>query len=173
MKTFFLPLIIVILMLGMCGCSLKESSQYDEKTNQKVSIFGINFQVPKAWEKEYEDEEYLQYGESDKKNNVKNCMSITLLEDITLDERKQEIKFGLELAKEERKIKNLQYAEIAIGGMPAEKVEYEQTIKERKYYGKVFLLQIEKNIIEISFYSISEQGIKDFEKAISSIEKES
>ena len=170
MRKLFITIIAIVLCLGLQGCGQQEKPQYDEATNQHVSIYGISFQVPKEWKKEVENNEYLQYAKRGENGDLEECLAVILNQKLNLGERIAEIKYGLGITpKRGSGIENFNESRVTIVNMSAAKIDYVHKYEGRKDKVVIMLIQTKKGVIEIMFSSPNKASQDDFDKVVESI----
>jgi len=162
--------IVIVLCTCICGCSLHGDAQYNEKTNQHILIFDIEFQIPVSWLKEVDNQDFQGFAEWSKSGMLMNSLGVTFEQDTMLSERADEILYGFEAQNEKGiKIENINQSKITIESMSAEKIEYTQNTGNKIGYSRIILLQKDNGIIEINFYTQNKSGLDDFDNVIDSI----
>lgn len=170
MKKSLVVIIIVVLCLSLWGCGPQDKSQYNEKTNQRVSVHGIGFQVPELWKKTVDSGDYFEFVERSKDDKLKNSLVVTFVEGSDIDKELANIRHSSDgSGNQDRGIVDYEEESVSIANMPAKKIEYAQQSGDEKNNGKIILIQMEHDVLEMMFYSSSKAGDDDFDKVLESI----
>ena len=175
MKKSLILIITIFLCFGLCGCGLQgqEQHQYDEATNQQASIEELVFQVPKSWDKEVDNDGYLNYIERSKDGNIMSSLIVTFEPNAKLSEKGADTWKKLELEAEQKDdINDPERASATIANIPAIKMRYIEGVGSKQNIAMLVMLQVENGVVDIMFYSLNEAGYDDFNKVVDSIKVE-
>lgn len=172
MKKNVITILLISLAIILCSCDngTEELSQYDETTNQYISVFGISLQIPKEWEEEIHEHDCLQYYE-EKGDSFEHGLSITLQRDEeSLEEAAETIKENLETSNEKyHDLEDITFSEGKVADMAAVTAEYVRELDGKKYKYKIVVFQKNDGIIMMEFFSTDANGIEDFNKVLNSV----
>lgn len=174
MKRILEKSLVICLLFLLCACAAEKEAQYDEKTNQTVSVHGIRFQIPQQWNKSYENGEYLEYSIWDEEDKYpERCLAITMEKRGNLKEDAESRVEALEFAKEDDEIDyhlgNISETATSIGKLDAQIIAFDGKVKDKKYLYKDVLIETENGIVHLDFCSLDKIGMKDFDRVIDSI----
>ena len=159
------------MIIGVCfalwACGAQSDSQYNVNTNQRISFQEISFQVPEEWEK-VESKEFrgnsVGFAEWNNGDLPENYMNVIFFETETMRQRAGDIKRDPYTSIIEQK-------DIWISELPAQKITVKKQIENQPMRFEVILFQLKDGVIELTFYSKSDEGYRDFAEVIDSIER--
>lgn len=175
MKKWFVAIGILVLCFSLWGCDSQEESQYDEAKNQHISYQGISFQIPKEWKQvnNKSNQSNIFFEEKAKDGDTQGSLTVDLCEDVSMSEEIEELEYAQKINKKKNvDLGELKKESISIANMPAEKIEYALKLGGKKGKVKIILIQTKKDLIKMTFYSISKAGQNDFDQVIQSITPE-
>lgn len=162
-------LFLVIFVIILCSCTASSESQYDENTNQHISVFGISLQIPKEWNEKIEGEDCLQYYDG-KDGQFDHGISITVDKEEAFDEAVESLKENLELSKEQHhNVTDIVFKEDHVSDIPAVIAEYTGVYDDKEYKYMTVVFKSEQYVLKMEFVSTDQQGIDDFQKVLDSI----
>gem|GEM_PF-4829082 len=166
-------MIITILCFVLCSCGQEERSQFDKDTNQSVSFHGINFQIPKEWQKPNVkfDDSSVAFAEWQEENKLPTrCLGLIFESGIDLTEALKDRKSAIEIEEEEGTyLRDYKQTMETIETMDVASIVYNRDIKGQTFEYRELLLETDEGVIIMQFSSTDFVGIEDFEKVVNSI----
>lgn len=169
MKKVLIIMTVFVLCTGLWSCGSKEKSQFDKSTNQVVSAYGISFQIPKAWTKVVQEKNNLQYMDQ-RTGKFKHGLAVIFEGNNQISDALEELKYRREFGTQDGlDLKNYTQSNTTIANASAIKIEYYRVIKDTKYMYKEIVIETDKGIVIITFFSRDLVGLEDFDKVAATI----